>query len=178
MTRILDEHTFPDRLRIRPVAFGPCEHGSQAYAAVAGAQLGGLDTGLEAVWRWLAFERLRAPFRDQLNEVRELLGDDYGRMCVRRLVAAFGVPWREVSVEVAAWQIEKVDRLPSWIRDRMFASEELAVATGFSDGQLDRLRRSIAFENVTEIQSAWAALRLYRERSVSDNPVPWEALYG
>jgi hypothetical protein len=166
---VLGEHTFPDRLRVRPVSFGTCDHGRAAYAAVVGAQLGGLDTGLDAVWRWCAFERLRPPFQEQLNGIREMCGDGYPRACLRRLVATFGVPWEEVSIDVAGWQVERLERLPAWLRARLYVDVEHAHALGYEDVQLDRLRRSLAFENVESMQSALAALQTYRLRAL-DQP--------
>jgi hypothetical protein len=42
---------------------------------------------------------------------------------------------------------------------------EHAHALGYEDVQLDRLRRSLAFENVESMQSALAALQTYRLRA-------------
>jgi hypothetical protein len=154
----LAEHSFPDRLRLRTVQI------AGLFVCVAGAELGGLETGLRPVWRWLSFEVLKPPFKDQLNEVRAEFGYEHGRDGFRRLVAAFGIPWREVSLDTAVWQIRKVERAPVWLCDRLLSRED-----GYSAEQLDRLRRLIVSEDVTEMQSALGALEMYRARAL-DRP--------
>ena len=159
--RRLAEHTFQERLRLRVVLV------DGVYVAVAGAQLGGLDTGRDALWRWVAFERMRPPFQDQLHDIRYDMAVTAPHW-FRRLVALLGIPWGEVSLETAVWQIERLERMPEWIRERLVSGE-------LCEDRLDLLRRSIAFENVEGMQSALAACRVYEERAVERMPVIFDA---
>jgi hypothetical protein len=149
--RPLEEFTFPDRLRLRVVMV------DGLFVAVAGALLGGLETGRAEVWRWAAFEVLRPPFQHQLADVRRDMAEE--RAYFRRLVAGWGIPWREVSLDTAAWQVERLERMPEWVRERLVAGE-------LGEDRLDKLRRSLVNEDVSEVGAALAACRVYEERAL------------